>query len=274
MIGCIHIPSNVNSIINILNASCPNRESPIAIDVLHLIKLSKRATPLFITHQKHKKTLSNNLTLGTLSDNWGVVSMNVFTVVSPPNLMYDDICNLAPDKLTSFMLLPFHRRWYINRSIESEDQAIGSLNCSILERAPCSIGILVEGRRHLKCSNSRDTSSSESSSYSISVVFLGGKDDREAVVLGKRISQDQRVSLTVIHLKATNRLGAILADSDRMLDDEMLRGVKESGYISLKEWSEFQEIGIIGDLLSSADFGGNYSVLIVQQQLRTTYVRT
>ncbi|KAK6273054.1 hypothetical protein POUND7_010137 [Theobroma cacao] len=147
-------------------------------------------------------------------------------------------CNLAPDKLTSFMLLPFHRRWYINRSIESEDQAIGSLNCSILERAPCSIGILVEGRRHLKCSNSRDTSSSESSSYSISVVFLGGKDDREAVVLGKRISQDQRVSLTVIHLKPTNRLGAILADSDRMLDDEMLRGVKESGYI--RDWDHWR----------------------------------
>ncbi|WRX16527.1 Cation/H+ exchanger - like 10 [Theobroma cacao] len=262
MIGCIHVPGNVNSIINILNASCPSRENPIALDVLHLVKLSGRATPLFIAHQKHKKTLSNNLTL---------------------------------------------RTWYIDGSIESEDQAIRSLNCSILERAPCSVGILVEGRRHLKRSNSRDILSSESSSYSIAVIFLGGKDDREALALAKRISQGQRVNLTVIHLKATNGLGAVLSDSDRLLDDEMLRGVKESGYIryedeqvndgpetssflrsiadnyqliivgrryntedprtlGLEEWSEFQEIGIIGDLLSSADFGGNYSVLIVQQQ--------
>ncbi|XP_007020975.2 PREDICTED: cation/H(+) antiporter 4 [Theobroma cacao] len=315
MIGCIHVPGNVNSIINILNASCPNRENPIALDVLHLVKLSGRATPLFIAHQKHRKTQSNksyseNVVLAFNQferDNWEAVSVNVFTAVSPPNLMYEDICNLALDKLTSFILLPFHRRWYIDGSIESEDQAIRSLNCSILERAPCSVGILVEGRRPLKRSNSRDKLSSESSSYSIAVIFLGGKDDREALALAKRISQDQRVSLTVIHLKGTNNLGAILADLDRMLDDEMLRGVKEGGYIryvdkqvndgpetssflrsivddhqliivgrryntedprtfGLEEWSEFQEIGIIGDLLSSADFGGNYSVLIVQQQ--------
>ncbi|KAK6241116.1 hypothetical protein SCA6_006505 [Theobroma cacao] len=315
MIGCIHVPGNVNSIINILNASCPNRENPIALDVLHLVKLSGRATPLFIAHQKHKNTLSNksyseNVVLAFNQferDNWEAVSVNVFTAVSPPNLMYEDICNLALDKLTSFILLPFHRRWYIDGSIESEGQAIRSLNCSILERAPCSVGILVEGRRHLKRSNSRDILSSESSSYSIAVIFLGGKDDREALALAKRISQGQRVNLTVIHLKATNGLGAVLSDSDRLLDDEMLRGVKESGYIryvdeqvndgpetssflrsiadnyqliivgrryntedprtlGLEEWSEFQEIGIIGDLLSSADFGGNYSVLIVQQQ--------
>ncbi|EOX98371.1 Cation/H+ exchanger 4, putative [Theobroma cacao] len=239
MIGCIHVPGNVNSIINILNASCPSRENPIALDVLYLVKLRGRATPLFIAHQKHKKTLSNksyseNVVLAFNQferDNWEAVSVNVFTAVSPPNLMYEDICNLALDKLTSFILLPFHRRWYIDGSIESEDQAIRSLNGSILERAPCSVGILVEGRRHLKRSNSRDILSSESSSYSIAVIFLGGKDDREALALAKRISQDQRVNLTIIHLKATDGLGAVLVDSDRLLDDEMLRRVKESGYI-------------------------------------------
>ncbi|XVF34304.1 hypothetical protein REPUB_Repub18cG0048000 [Reevesia pubescens] len=319
MIGCIHVPSNVNSIINILNASCPTRESPIALDVLHLVKLRGQATPLFIAHQKHKKSLSKSCSENVVlafnqfeRDNWVAASVNVFTAVSPPNSMYEDICNLAMDRLTSFIILPFHRRWYIDGSIESEDQTIRSLNCEILERAPCSVGILVEGWRHLRRFNSRDTLSSDnSSSYSIAVVFLGGKDDREALALAKRMSQDRSVSLTVIRLKAANSLGAILAENDRILDDVMLRNIKESVYmtyveeqvnsgpetstflrsivdehqliivgrgynreapqtVGLEEWSEFPEIGVIGDLLSSADFGGNYSVFIVQQQRQRT----
>ncbi|KAK8518715.1 hypothetical protein V6N13_018012 [Hibiscus sabdariffa] len=235
-----------------------------------------------------------------------VVSLNVFTAVSPPNLMYKDICNLAIEHSTCFILLPFHRRWYIDGSIESEDQTIRSLNCDILKMAPCSVGILVEGRRKVSFSTFRDPPSSQSySSYNIAVIFMRGKDDREALALAKRISQDESVSLTVIHLKARNSIGTILAESDGVLDDEMLNGIKGSvRYLEeqvsygpetsnflrsivedyqlfivgrrykcedpqtsgLELWCEFEEIGIIGDLLSYTDFIANYSVLIVQQQ--------
>ncbi|KAK8563038.1 hypothetical protein V6N13_018419 [Hibiscus sabdariffa] len=43
---------------------------------------------------------------------------------------------------------------------------------------------------------------------------------------------------------------------------------KDPQTFGLEEWCEFQEIWIIGDLLSSLDFVGNYSLLIVQQQLQ------
>ncbi|TYJ00804.1 hypothetical protein E1A91_A13G110300v1 [Gossypium mustelinum] len=237
LIVCVHVPGNVNSIINQLNASCPTRESSIALDVLHLIKLSGQATPLFITHDKQKKTLSSKSYSENVAvafeqferDNWGAVSVNVFTAVSPPNLMYEDICNLAMDRLTSFILLPFHRRWYIDGCIESEDQTVRTLNFDILEKAPCSVGILVEGRRHLKGSGIRDPLSSDNSSfYNIAVIFLGGQDDREALALAKRISQDKSVRLTVIHLKAANSLGIILTENDRMLDSAVLNDVKQS----------------------------------------------
>ncbi|XVF52594.1 hypothetical protein PTKIN_Ptkin05aG0031000 [Pterospermum kingtungense] len=316
LIGCVHVPSNVNSIISLLNASCPTRQSPIALDVLHLIKLRGQATPLFITHQKHNKRLSNksyseNVVLSFNQferDNWEAVTVNVFTAVSPPKLMYEDICNLAMDRLTSFIILPFHRRWCIDGSIESEDQTVRSLNGSILDKAPCSVGILVESRRHLKRFNSRGSSdSSSSSSFNIAVIYLGGRDDREALALAKRISHDKTGSLTVIHLKPAQNLDAFFADTDKHLDEAMLKGIKHSmdityvgervndgpetsaflrsivnhyqliivgrrynredpQTIGLQEWSEFPEIGIIGDLLSSADFGGSYSLMIVQQQ--------
>ncbi|OMO86168.1 Cation/H+ exchanger [Corchorus olitorius] len=308
IIGCIHVPGNVNSLINILNLSCPTKESAITVDVLHLVRLSGQATPIFIAHQKHSKTISKKsysenvvLAFGQFErDHWEALSIHVFTAVSPPNLMYEDVCNLAMDRLTSFVILPFHRRWCIDGSVESEDQAIRSLNCDILERAPCSVGILVEGFRTIPLG----------SLAKIAVIFLGGKDDREALALAKRISKDQRVLLTLIHLKATNSLGSILEDDDennKMLDEEMLRIMKENGnlrYIEqhvhdgpetseflksmvidyqlvivgrrykvedprtcgLEEWTEFPEIGILGDLLSTSDFGGHYSLLIVQQQ--------
>ncbi|KAH1131935.1 hypothetical protein J1N35_003313 [Gossypium stocksii] len=316
MIGCVHVPGNVNSIINLLNASCPTRECPIALDVLHLVKLSGQATPLFIAHHNQQKASSNKSYSDNVMvafkqferDNLGAVSVNLFTAVSPSNLMYEDTCNLAMDRLTSFIILPFHRRWYSDGSIESEYQTLRSLNFDILERAPCSVGILVEGRRNIKGSNSKDTlSPSNSSSYAIAVIFLGGEDDREALALAKRFSQDESVSLTIIHLKAVDSLEFFLAEDERMLDKEMLKDIKASvplTYIKehvkdgpetstflrsivkdyqliivgrryrsedaitrgLEEWCEFREIGIIGDLLSSSDFVGNFSLLIVQQQ--------
>ncbi|KAK8695184.1 hypothetical protein V6N13_000354 [Hibiscus sabdariffa] len=311
MIGCIHVPANVNSIINLLNASCPPKDSPIAFDVLHLVKLQGRATPLFIDHHNHIKTTSDRSYSKSVviafkqfeRDNSESVSVNVFTAVSPPISMYEDICNLAMNCSTSFIILPFHRRWYTDGTIEWEDQTVRSLNLDILEKAPCSVGILVEGRRNL-----RDTlpSSSNTPSFHVAVIFLGGQDDWEAIALGKRISQDESATLTIIHLKAANNLGTVLADHERTLDKEMLRHIRGSvdAYIEeqvtdgpetssflrsvvenyqliivgrryksedpqtsgLEEWCEFEEIGIIGDLLSSKDFIGNYSLLIVQQQ--------
>ncbi|KAE8700149.1 putative Cation/H+ exchanger 4 [Hibiscus syriacus] len=313
MVSCIHVPANVNSIIDILSTS--TTESPIALHVLHLIKLSGRATPLFISHDMNQHTLSNNSYSENVvlsfqrfeRDNWRAVTVKAFTAVSPANMMHEDICNLALEHHKSFIVLPFHRRWHFDGSIESEDQTIRSLNYGMLEKAPCSVGILVEGRRHLNRSNSQSHSFDSAPLYNVAVIFLGGKDDQEALALGIRMSENENVQLTVIHLTAGNRIH-LADDIETMQDKIMLRNVKECcSYIiniekqvndgpetldflrsivdnyqlfivgrryncedpqttGLHEWTEFEEIGIIGDLLSSADFGGNNSVLVLQKQ--------
>ena len=76
--------------------------------------------------------------------NWDLMSVNSFTAISPLNLMHEDICPMALDKQTSFILLPFHRKWSIDVSIEVEHNAIRNLNCSVLKRSPCLMGILVD----------------------------------------------------------------------------------------------------------------------------------
>ncbi|MBA0773857.1 hypothetical protein Gotri_009110 [Gossypium trilobum] len=286
IIGCIHVPANVNSIIDILNASCPTRQSPIAL------------SNVVLAFNRFER------------DNWGAVSVKSFTAVSPPNLMHEDICNLVMDQFTSFLILPFHRRRHVDGSIESEDQTVRRLNFNILQKPPCSVGILVEGQRHVKCINSRDHMHDQyplanSSTYTIAMIFMGGKDDWEALALAKRMSRDRSVKLTVIQFKAVD--GFQDDDGDRMMDKQLLRNVKENTSITyiekevkdgpetltylrsivddyklfivgrrykredpqtvgLHEWSEFQDIGIIGELLSSPDFGGKHSVLIVRHQ--------
>ncbi|KAE8682882.1 putative Cation/H+ exchanger 4 [Hibiscus syriacus] len=217
-------------------------------------------------------------------DNSEAVSVNVFTAVSPPNLMYEDICNLAMNRSTSFIILPFHRRWYVDGTIETEDDNVRRLNLDILEKAPCSVGILVEGRRNLRSTNLRGTSSSpssnNSSTFNIAVIILGGRDDWEAIALG---DNDQTFDNKMLRpIRETVDLTYVEEQvNDGPETSSFLRSVVENYQLiivgrrynsedpltsGLREWCEFQELGVIGDLLSSTDIIGNYSLLIVQQQ--------
>ncbi|KAK1577700.1 hypothetical protein Q3G72_024055 [Acer saccharum] len=320
IVAVIHVSDNVDSIINLLEASWPTKDNPMTVDVLHLIKLSGQATPIFISHQKNR-TLSGNSYSENLivsfnnfqGNNWGAVSVNVYTAISPPSLMHDDICTLAFDKLASLVILPFHRRWYMDGSIESDNNYIRTLNARVLEKAPCSVGILVDrGNMRQATMMPPDSSSSpdhnDLPSYNVALVFLGGNDDREALTFAKRMAQDTRISLTVLHLTANdNTQPRANKHWDDMQDSEVLRDVKTNGYINymhkevadghetamiirslvnnfnliivgrrdklesqqtsgLIEWSEFPELGVLGDLFASVDYSGRCSVFVVQQQ--------
>lgn len=324
ILACVHRPENVAAFIGLLNATCPTKESPNVVYVLHLIELIGRASPVFIAHQKHENQVPSSFENFILAfyqyqqNNWGLVNVNAFTAISPANLMHEDICTMALDKQTSLILLPFHRKWSIDGSLEVENNVIRNLNCSVLERSPCSIGILVDrgslDRRMMTTTTTNRTSMRPSrQSYCIGMIFIGGKDDREALTLAKRMAKDPRVTLTVINLVDEDRREVI--DWDTMLNAEVLKDIKKINEVGnnssnnimyveegvkdgpqsamivrsiahsfdliivgrrngldsvqtsgLSEWSEFPEIGVMGDLLSSPDLDSRASVLILQQQ--------
>ncbi|KAM7272341.1 hypothetical protein ACFE04_027004 [Oxalis oulophora] len=318
IVACIHVPNNVNAIVNLLDVASPSKDSPISINVLHLVKLSAQSSPIFITHQLDRQALSSNqnsysgnviLSFKQFEQNhYDGVSLNVFTAISPDDMMDEDICTLALDKHASFIIIPFHRRWYINGSIESDDHTIMALNWSVFERAPCSVGVLVD-RGHIR----RPTSTK--STENILMVFLGGVDDREALTFANRMAQDSRVKLTVLYIHtSTHNYVENLRSWERLLDFEVLKSVKDNVHVDyvekevndghvtatmlremvndyqlvivgrrfgvdcpqtsgLKEWSEFPELGILGDLLASRDLYSMSSVLIVQQQIISENMR-
>ncbi|OMO49681.1 Cation/H+ exchanger [Corchorus capsularis] len=317
ILACVHKPENAIALIGFLNATCPTEESPNVVYVLHLMELIGRDTPLFITHQKEMIAGSSyeNFIMAFNQyeqNNFGLVTMNAFTAISPPDMMHEDVCTMALDKQTSLILLPFHRKWSIGGSIETENNAIRMLNCNVLETCPCSIGILID--RDNASTIMLTNSQSRSSCYNVCMIFIGGKDDREALTLAKRMSKDTRLSLTVTRFVSGEEAGDnnLMLDWEGMLDDQVLKDVKHSqtgeygeityieeivrdgpqaaklvksiacGYDlvivgrrygvqsvqtqGLSEWSEFPELGGIGDLLASTDLQTTTSVLVVQQQ--------
>ncbi|XP_022732135.1 LOW QUALITY PROTEIN: cation/H(+) antiporter 12-like [Durio zibethinus] len=313
VLACVHRPENFAGFIDLLNATCPTIESPNVVYVLHLVENGPCHSGLHSSLEARTRVGSSfeNFILAFNQyeqNNWGLVTVNAFTAISPPNLMHDDICTMALDKQTSLILLPFHRKRSIDGSLEAEHNVIRNLNCSVLERSPCSISILVD-RGALDRRISRTSLKSSRSFYCICMIFFGGKDDREALTLAKRMAKDPTVNLTVIHLVA--EVSRNVLDWDMMLDAEELKNIKQreggdgkmtymeevvkdgpqaalvvrsiaDGYnliivgrrygvesvqtSGLSEWSEFPELGIIGDLLASTDLERRSSVLVTQQQ--------
>ncbi|EEF38665.1 cation/H(+) antiporter 10 [Ricinus communis] len=312
ILACVHRPDDVKSIIRLLDASGPSKDHPIGVYVLHLIKLIGRSTPFLISHSK-QKVISNSSSKNVIhaftqyeKNNWGAVSMQFFTAMSMYELMHEDICTLALDKLTSLIIIPLHRKWSIHGNVESEDRYLRTLNCKVLDKAPCSVGIFFDrgrlGRQRI--------APSESPTLSLCMLFFGGKDDREALTLAKRMARDSNASLTVVHFTARDMF---IASEDRMVDAVLLEDIKQRAdddsnggiaYIEhavrdgpetvliiramandydvfllgrrydiaspqtagLSLWSELPELGIIGDFFASKDLDIKASVLVVQQQ--------
>ncbi|KFK27609.1 hypothetical protein AALP_AA8G405900 [Arabis alpina] len=315
ILSCIYRTDDISPMINLLEATYPSRDSPVASYVLHLMELVGQAHPIFISHKlqtrKTEDSYSKNVALSFekfRKDYYGSVCVDTYTALSMPDTMHGDVCMLALNNITSLILLPFHQTWSADGSaIISDSSMIRNLNKSVLEVAPCSVGIYVykssERRRNI------NETVIGLSSYQVCMIFLGGKDDREAVTLATRMGRDPRISITVVRIITTDEKSRAKSEWDKMLDDEMLRDVKNNtladvlytekavedasetsalliamaddfdmlivgrgkGRTSVftdgfEEWSEFKELGVLGDLLTSQDINSKASVLVIQQQ--------
>ncbi|KAK7380388.1 hypothetical protein VNO78_32898 [Psophocarpus tetragonolobus] len=315
VLACIHRFDNIPQTINLLEATYPTKEDPLCAHVLQLIELIGRASPLFICHQlqKKKRIDCNSSMAEKLVDAFenleqefkGALVVNTFTSISPAENMYDDICTLALTKFVSLIVLPFHRKWSSDgNSIEIEDEALRELNYRVMERAPCSVGILIE-RAQITHIFSPETP------YSVCVLFIGGKDDREALFFAKRMAKNPHVRLTVVRFLPSSIELDDVRDWQGMLDTEILNDIKANkkvgkAYVKyiekrvrdgpetalviralvnqydliivgrqvgietpltsgLLQWSEYPELGVLGDLLASTDAGGK-AVFVIQQQ--------
>ncbi|XP_019418395.1 PREDICTED: cation/H(+) antiporter 4-like [Lupinus angustifolius] len=312
VVACVHKPCHIVPVRNSLDLFSPTPTNPLVVDVLHLMELIGRTSPIFISHRNQQMSVGSShhnfsgeiiVTFSLYEHEYaGAATVNAYTAISPFTFMHDDICYLAMDKVASFIILPFHLRWRDDGTVESDNNNIRTLNIKVMEKAPCSIGILVN----------RGSCTSISSSYVVAMIFLGGSDDREALCLAKRSAKELNNHLFVYRLVGPD---SETTNWDSMLDAEVLRGVQGTygrlenvtfeqitiddpsqitsflndvvtkfDYIivgrrhgvkspitsAMVNWTEFPELGVIGDLLASPDMETKASILVVQQQQMPT----
>ncbi|WCJ27198.1 Cation/hydrogen exchanger family protein [Euphorbia peplus] len=309
---CIYGQDTAGSSIKLLDTINPTRESPVGIFAHHLVELGGRYVPLLISHSKHK-AISTNTSQKIIYDfneyeknNWDSVSVQLFTSLSSFPLMHEDIVNISHEKKISLIILPLHRRWSVHGVIESEEIGWRNVNCSVLEKAPCSVAMFFS-RGSLVRQRSRQ---SFSTNISVCIIFIGGNDDREAITLAKRMLKESGVTLIVVHFLQKNdpdeddsedhMYDVLLLDDLRKMamEDERVHyrphvvedgpetirivrsmanqydmfivgrryGVSSPQTSGLAIWNELPELGVIGDLFASKDLATRASVLVVQQQ--------
>ncbi|WOK95762.1 cation/H(+) antiporter 15-like [Canna indica] len=229
------------------------------------------------------------------------LSVLPYNCISPFSAMHNDICSLALDKKVSLVVIPFHKHVSDDGSIGFANPAAQTVNANVLQYAPCSVGILVdnglcEGGAQLHRvgvyffggADDREALAigermAEHGSVELTLVrFLPPREWRES---GRDELIDERMLTRFRQEKANGN--AVVYREEVVMDSEGTMGViRESGShfdllivgrrerkespltAGLELWSEYPELGLIGDLLVATDFGSPVSTLVVQQQMR------
>ncbi|KAM1712431.1 hypothetical protein COP2_023839 [Malus domestica] len=235
---CVHDQDDVENTIKLLEALNPTEKSPLAIYLLHLIELVGRANPLLIPHKLTRRTSSKaspseqivNAFRKYEQRNRSLATVHPFTAISHCATMHDDICTIALDKKTSLIIAPFYPMLHARKQ--------RMINKNVLEKAPCSVAILIHRgglfsssfKRSFKRSSRAMKLTSESEScYNVAILFFGGPDDREAMALGSRMVAHPNINLTLIRILVDGSIINTNEDVEQnWLDDEVLSEFRES----------------------------------------------
>ncbi|KAL9232547.1 hypothetical protein vseg_007648 [Gypsophila vaccaria] len=292
---CIHNEESVSGIIDLLKL-VNNMSDTITLFTLQLIHLTGSSSsilePLYKykmlgSHQEHVVKVFDQLEV----ESQGLIKAQHLVSVTPYKSMHDDICTVAHEKKTNIIIAPFYKRWGTNGHVETCYPKIREVNERVILKAPCSVAILVDK----KCCKSI----SDGCTYQITMLFIGGFDDQEALALARRMSEHKSVRLTVIWLRSKDVQP--LLDDVRVMSDFHIKA-KKNDRISFREhyitdgigtmnvvvsmqythlfivgkyheqecpairgmtaWNESHEIGVLGDMLATSDF--HFSILVVQ----------
>ncbi|XP_059430784.1 cation/H(+) antiporter 15-like [Corylus avellana] len=314
ILACIHTQDNARAILNLLCASNPTKESPINLVALHLVKLVGSASSLLIAHLPRERPSQYPTQSERIFNAFrkfelhysGHVILHCCKGISPYATMHNDVCSLALEKRTTFIIIPFHKQWVIGERAESS-YAFRHLNKNVLDKAPCSVGVLIDRGNQRKLWSILG----QSSLYRVAVLFFGGADDREVLAYAGRMSEDSNVLITLQRFYSSAEIVGGTARS-KMLDTEILNEFRlntfrnervsyqeemvidgngvlavlrsmENSYdlvmvgrrhqesrlmTELRKWNERGELGAIGEILAATDFRAADSVLVVQQQTK------
>ncbi|OVA06730.1 Cation/H+ exchanger [Macleaya cordata] len=237
ILSCFHSTKNIPTMINLIEASRGSgRQEGLCVYALHLTELSERSSAILMVHKARKNGLPFWNKGRKDSDHIVVafeafqqlchVSIRPMTSISAMSNMHEDICTSAESKKVAMIILPFHKHQRVDGALETTRTDFRWVNQKVLQHAPCSVGILID--RGL---GGASQVSASDVSFSITVLFFGGRDDREALAYAVRMAEHPGINLIVIRitmeLEAVGDIAVIDMNSEsntesRLLDDKVL----------------------------------------------------
>ncbi|CAL5381442.1 unnamed protein product [Camellia sinensis] len=202
---CLHGPQNVPASINFMEISRGTVDPGIMVYVTDMIELTDQiaatlahgegmdavtVTDQGVTDMREQITKAVQ---AYVDENGEGINLKRMLALATINNMHQDICILAEDLLVSLIILPFHKDHQADGRLNVGHSGFRHVNRKVLRHAPCSVGILVD-----RGFGSINKISRSSVYLNAAVIFIGGKDDREALAYAGRVAQHPGVKLTVI----------------------------------------------------------------------------
>jgi len=224
VLACFHGPSNIPSIINLIESTRNTKKSFIKLFMMHLVELTERSSSIIMVHRVRR----NGFPFFNRShrDHWhdqfvrafqaynqlGRVMVRSTTTVSSLATMHEDICHVAEEKMVTMIILPFHKHWRteVNENnekchvVENAGHKWRVTNQKVLKNAPCTVVVLVDrGFGNLP----RNPTPNSIVSQRVCIIFFGGPDDREALELTKKMIEHPTLKVSVVRFIEKDGLG-------------------------------------------------------------------
>ncbi|XP_072996696.1 cation/H(+) antiporter 15-like [Typha latifolia] len=233
------------------------------------------------------------------------VSVISFTAISPYPTMHEDVIAAAEDRHIAIVLLPFHMHQTVDGGMEVFHPAIRSLNDNLLSSSPCTAAILIDRGLAVRRSNpyrvtivffggadDREVLALASRmaahpAVTLSMLRFVPKDSYSSSSCVEEVREKIMDEECVKEFTERWAKGGVVEYEEKEVGNaeetvSAIRGVerREDLFVvgrgqgmagsrltaGMAEWSECPELGPIGDLLASPDFGMEASVLVVRAQ--------
>ncbi|XP_020211719.1 cation/H(+) antiporter 28 [Cajanus cajan] len=279
---CVQGPQNVPASINLVEITRGTADAGIVVYVTDMIELTdelsdslERDEGLHATTLKDKEVMDMREQVTKsfqdyVMENDDGITLKRTMALSTITTMPADICILAEDLMIALVILPFHRSQREDGKFDAGNSGFRYVNRKVLRSAPCSVGILVD-----RGFGSLEQISKCEVELNVAVIFIGGKDDREALAYASRVAQHPKVKLTVLRflvdtsIESSTLYRIILPEQENEMksDDECFTQFYErhvlGGRISYME----KHLANASETFSTLkSFEGQYSLVIVGRE--------
>ncbi|XP_052172400.1 cation/H(+) antiporter 20 isoform X2 [Diospyros lotus] len=230
VLACVHCPGNIPSLINLIESTCSTTKSRLKLYILHLVELTERSSSIALAHRagengfpfihriRHHSELHDRVAVAFRAyGKLGRVSVRPTTAMSPLPTMHEEVCHVAKEKRAAMIILPFHKQWRKEDGgdeVENLGHGWRMVNQRVIKEAPCSVAVLVD--RGFGSGSHQTPGPTATVAQMVCIIFFGGPDDRQALVLGGRMAEHPAVEVTMtrfVEKEGSHGNGVILRPS-------------------------------------------------------------